>query len=170
VAKKRGLPLLDEVSARARDAGASANGAKPTLEAARRRLGGSARDDAPPPAGMGPGAIVGVAGRGAVVVFARPDEVHVMIDARSLKKLAPGELTPLTSAIDAALEPIAADARVFGALGEGQWVRYADEGGNAREGKLVEKCRYGALVARGDGVIVAVGFRKLWPVTAAGNA
>ena len=27
-----------------------------------------------------------------------------------------------------------------------------------------EKCRYGALVAKDDGAVLAVGFRKLWPV------
>jgi len=30
-------------------------------------------------------------------------------------------------------------------------------------GKVVEKCRWGALVLREDGAVVAVGFRKLWP-------
>ncbi len=28
----------------------------------------------------------------------------------------------------------------------------------------MEKCRYGAIVVTRDGKLVAVGFRKLWPV------
>ena len=39
--------------------------------------------------------------------------------------------------------------------------------GGLLAGKLVEKCRYGALVVREDGAVVAVGFRKLWPAATA---
>jgi hypothetical protein len=46
-------------------------------------------------------------------------------------------------------------------------VRYADDAGALIDGKLIEKCRWGALVARDDGAVVAVGFRKLWPAPAA---
>ena len=61
------------------------------------------------------------------------------------------------------LEKIAGDARLFGQLAEGQPVRYADDAGALVNGKVVEKCRWGALVLRDDGAVVAVGFRKLWP-------
>ena len=49
-------------------------------------------------------------------------------------------------------------------------MRYADDDRGLRDAKLVEKCRYGALVARDDGTIVAGGFRKLWPATSSGAA
>ena len=65
---------------------------------------------------------------------------------------------------------ISADAHVFARLAEGQPVRYADDQGGLLGGKLVEKCRYGALVVRDDGAVVAVGFRKLWPAASAGAA
>jgi hypothetical protein len=167
VAKKISLPVFDAVVDRAR--GAAAN-KKPSLEAARRRLGGSAQGETAPPPGIAAGGSVGVAGRAGVVVFANAGEVHVMVDAKHLRKLAPGELTPFTDPIAPELAPIAADASVFAKLREGEWVRYTDDTGAAREGKLVEKCRYGGLVARADGAIVAVGFRKLWPCVAAGDA
>ena len=69
-----------------------------------------------------------------------------------------------------ALAKIAADAHIFSRLAEGEQIRYADDSGGLLAGKLVEKCRYGALVVRDDGAVVAVGFRKLWPAAAAGAA
>lgn len=65
---------------------------------------------------------------------------------------------------------LAAEARVFGGMVEGQAIRYADDAGTLMDGKLIEKCRWGALVARDDGAVVAVGFRKLWPAPAMGGA
>ena len=61
------------------------------------------------------------------------------------------------------LSALATDASVFARLGEGDSVRYSDDTGAFRDATLIEKCLYGALVARVDGTIVAVGFRKLWP-------
>jgi hypothetical protein len=55
-----------------------------------------------------------------------------------------------------ALSEIAEDARAFAALAEGQNVMF-DE---SIHGRLVEKCRWGGLVARDDGRIFAVGFRR----------
>jgi len=63
-----------------------------------------------------------------------------------------------------------AEVRLFATLKEGQRVRFAEKDGSAGElsvGMLVEKCRYGALVAKDDGRILAVGFRRLWPVSSA---
>jgi hypothetical protein len=40
-----------------------------------------------------------------------------------------------------------------------------DADGNPSEGTLFEKCRYGALIARDDRQIMAVGFRKLYPLS-----
>ncbi|HEY1956646.1 MAG TPA: hypothetical protein VGH28_13590 [Polyangiaceae bacterium] len=54
------------------------------------------------------------------------------------------------------LAPIADDARAFARLEEGQDVVFD---GRA-SGRLIEKCRWGGLVARADGRIFAVGFRR----------
>ena len=164
MAKKVNLPVLDDVLSRKRGGGVEPEKKRPTLEAARKRLGGSSKAESPAPSGIAPGVVVGVAGKPAVVVFANADEVHVMLDARRLRRMTPADLTPHDQSVGDELEPIAADATVFAKMNEGEWVRYADDTGSARDGKLVEKCRYGALVARSDGTIVAVGFRKLWPV------
>jgi hypothetical protein len=92
--------------------------------------------------------------------------VHVLLDPARVRRFAPGELAHESDAVPAALFGIAGEARVFGLLTEGQVVRYADPAGTLQDGKLVERCRYGALVLRDDGVVVAVGFRKLWPAKA----
>jgi hypothetical protein len=57
----------------------------------------------------------------------------------------------------------ASDARVFGAIERGARVLYDAGDGRVAEGLLVERCRYGGLVARDDGAVMAVGFRRLWP-------
>jgi hypothetical protein len=54
---------------------------------------------------------------------------------------------------------VALDARAFADLREGQRVGYHHEG-RLGEGTLVEKCRFGGLVERGDGTIVGVAFRR----------
>jgi hypothetical protein len=52
--------------------------------------------------------------------------------------------------------------RLFTALAEGECVRWERPSG-VGEGCIVEKCRYGAIIVTRDGMVVAVGFRKLWP-------
>jgi hypothetical protein len=95
----------------------------------------------------------------------------VLFDGSRLKRLAPEDIeTACNADAPEALALVAADARVFWLLVEGQSVRWADGEGALRDGKLVEKCRYGALVLRADGAIIAVGFRKLWPVAGTGDA
>jgi hypothetical protein len=64
---------------------------------------------------------------------------------------------------------LAADARVFGALHEGQRVRYQADGGGFDHGTLVEKCRFGALVLRADQAVVGVGFRRVGPAVETAN-
>jgi hypothetical protein len=47
-------------------------------------------------------------------------------------------------------------------------VRFLErDGAPAAEGVLFERCRFGALVAKDDGTIVAVGYRRLWPTSIA---
>ena len=91
----------------------------------------------------------------------------MLLDAVRLRRLQAGEVAAPEGAIEDDLTRLAADAQVFGLLVEGQTIRYADDSGALVDGRLVEKCRWGALVARHDGAVVAVGFRKRWPAPAA---
>jgi len=163
VAKKVNLPLLDD-----REGEPKKKAKKPSIDVARTRLGGrsDAQEIAPP--GFAPGVIVSFAlasgrRRAAVIVYAGPTEVHVLLDGIRLRRLPPSELRLHDGATPEDLTKLAADARLFGLLCEGESVRYADDSGGLVDGKLVEKCRWGALVLRDDGAVVAVGFRKLWP-------
>ena len=175
--KRIKLPLLaDTWSTRASDSLKKAvPDKKPSLDDARNRLGGRTTDEDAPPAGIGPGVIVQVLANDgskhvAVVMFANSSEVHVLIDGTKLRRVPPEAVEQNEGATPSSLSRIAADAHVFARLAEGQPVRYADDSGGLLGGKLVEKCRYGALVVRDDGAVVAVGFRKLWPATSAGAA
>jgi hypothetical protein len=178
VGKKVNLPLLPNAASpgrdeKATDTAGTAN--KPSLDDARERLGGRTTDESPAPGGVDPGRVVTVfANDGtahvAVVVFANADEVHILIDGKRLRRVPPGAVHAFEGETPSSLGKIAADAHVFARLSEGEQVRYADDSGGLLAGKLIEKCRYGALVVREDGGIVAVGFRKLWPAAAAGGS
>ncbi len=169
--KKIVLPLLDELTQRDPARAANAPKKKPSIDAARARLGGRAKNDGPPAPGVTPGTIVTARDAAVgVVVFASAREAHVLFDRSRLRRLTPEDVTAHDGEPPGELGRVAAEARVFWLLVEGQAVRYADHTGVLREGKLVEKCRYGALVLRDDGAIVAVGFRKLWPAPSTGDA
>jgi hypothetical protein len=136
----------------------------PTLANARKRLGGKANRSTQT------GAVVRLideakgAGSVGIVLHADEGELDVLLGAQLLRKTKLELTLPADPhAVDAVL---LADVRVFAALEEGDRVRFSDASG-AAEGVLVEKCRYGALVAKDDGTILAVGFRKLWPVSTA---
>lgn len=177
--KKINLPLLpDAWSGRAREQAKAAGevkgekrepkAKKPSLDDARNRLGGRTNHEEPAPAGIVPGRVVRVfandgAEHVAVVVFANADEVHILIDGTKLRRVPPKSIHTREGEAPTSVSKIAADAHVFSRLAEGEKVRYADDSGGLLAGKLVEKCRYGALVVREDGAVVAVGFRKLWP-------
>jgi len=166
VAKKYNLPLLT-VRGEGGE-GAEPTRKKPSLDDARARLGGRGSDMPAAPVGIVPGRVVKVAAsngqsRIAVVLFANAKEVHVLVDGVRLRRLVPTAVELHEGEVPVALAKIAADARVFSGLAEGQPVRYADDAVGLVSGKLVEKCRYGALVVRDDGTVIAVGFRKLWP-------
>ena len=158
---------------------------KPSIDAARARLGGRITEIDMPLTGFVPGVIVTFPLAGArapegprrmlgVVVFASRSEVHVLLDGVRLRRLPPSDVTIVDvrdvteQAVE--IEKIAGDARLFGQLAEGQAVRYADDAGSLVSGMLIEKCRWGALVQREDGAVVAVGFRKLWPSRSGGDA
>lgn len=133
----------------------------PTIEEARHGLGGraSTEDRA--------GARVRVAdARGGlvegVVVFASPAEDDVWIGEGRFRRVPPSQCVALDRG-DPALDAIEADARRFAALREGEPVRFLDRSGREREGTVVEKCRYGALVADGSRIL-AVSFRRVAPL------
>ncbi|AUX41352.1 hypothetical protein SOCE26_027630 [Sorangium cellulosum] len=155
--------------------------AKPTVDVVRERLGGRASTE------PGAGELVtlttsGGATLAGVVLFRRGDVVDVWIDSpettsfamNGIERAGPGaaqgvvrrahrdDVAPLRTPTSESLGAIAADARVFGALIEGQRIRFQD-GGDLSEGTLVEKCRFGGLVQRDDGTLLGVGFRRLWP-------
>lgn len=171
--KKFSLPLLSEVFSDVAEGAAREDAArpkKPSVEVARARLGGRTDADEPSAtfaAGQHVSFQRAPGERGhAVVLHATAREVHVLLDVARVRRFGPGELALEPGDVPTALVDLAGDARVFGLLVEGQGVRYADASGTLNDGKLVERCRYGALVLRGDGVVVAVGFRKLWPAKA----
>lgn len=138
---------------------------KPSVDAARTRLGGRLAPADIAPAGFAPGVVVrfesNIVG---VVVYGNESEIHVLLDGVRLRRAAPHDVQVHDGSPGIELEKLAADARLFGLVVEGQAVRYADDTGLLVDGKVAEKCRWGALVLRGDDSVVAVGFRKLWPI------
>ena len=159
---RRTLPLFDSLVRRDASAQpAESLGDRTTLEAARRRLGGKGESDATA------GAVVRYLGAGdapeeGVVVYAAGDEVDVWLEGDRVRRTTRAWVEPAT-ALTAAQREVAGDARVYAALVEGSRVRVVGAGDETTEAVLVEKCRYGALVARDDGTLMAVGFRKLVP-------
>ena len=141
--------MVDEILAKA--------GANPTLERARKRLGGRGST------GALAGTVVTLdATTDGVVLFADDDEVDVLVDDTTVKRTARSQVSPALEVCEP-LASLAVDVLVFVRLAEGQRVLLSTEQGMI-EGLLFEKCRYGALVAKDDGAVLAVGFRKLWPV------
>ncbi|HVK69604.1 MAG TPA: hypothetical protein VM694_34335 [Polyangium sp.] len=136
----------------------------PTVDAMRKRLGGRASTE------QGAGDAVTFTTPGGVrltgvVLFVRGDELDVWVDENVVRRTRRVAVAPLDAELPRDLVAIAADARVFAKLTEGQRIRYLDEE-RVDEGTLVEKCRFGALVERSDGTIIGLGFRRLWPADA----
>ena len=137
---------------------------KPTVDAIRKRLGGRASTEG------GAGDVVTITTEGGathigVVLFVRGEDLDVWVDQGRVRRARRSRTKPVSAPISKELVDIANDARVFGRLMEGQRVRYQHDDGFS-EGRLVEKCRFGALLERDDGVLVGVGFRKIWPASA----
>jgi hypothetical protein len=136
------------------------------VEDVRKRMGGRESTEA------GGGEVVTVRREGApelvgVVVFVRGDELDVMTDESTVRRTQRARVSP-GAGKDASAEwtaALAADAKVFATLEEGQRVRYLGETGRLEEGMLVEKCRYGGIVMCADHSLMGVGFRKLWPAS-----
>lgn len=139
--------------------------ATPSVDAIRKRLGG--RSSTEPSAGNVVRLVA--SGRLGVVVHERDHMVDVYTDNGIVRRTPADEVVP-GGAAGPELDGIAADARVHGTLAEGQRVRYQTSASEMGEGRLVEKCRYGSLVERDDGVIIGVGFRRLWPAIGSNQA
>lgn len=184
--KKVNLPLFEDpafvIGERTVLKDDRSEGKKPSIDTARARLGGRIDEVDVAPGGFAPGVVVTFADRPAypgieatrqpgVVVFASKKEVHVLLDGVRLRRFPPTDVR-IHDGGDVAieLEKIAGDARLFGQIVEGQSVRYADETGTLVSGRVIEKCRWGALVLNERGAVVAVGFRKLWPAPSGGAA
>jgi hypothetical protein len=134
-------------------------GVTPTVDAVRKRLGGRASTEA------GAGDLVAVASaqgaaRNGVVLFVQGDDLDVWLEGGVVRRTRRSKTVKAAAAGDDLLS-IARAARIFAGLHEGQRVCYQHESG-VGEGALVEKCRFGALVERGDGTVLGVGFRRLW--------
>jgi hypothetical protein len=131
---------------------------KPTLANARKRLGG--RDAT----GPGAGRIVAIDAVVGVVLFEANGEVDVVLESGLVRRTSASRCSAHEGEVAWATRAVADSARVFASLHEGDDVCYEPANGPPAHGKLLEKCRYGALVATSDGRILAVGFRKLSPV------
>jgi hypothetical protein len=143
----------------------SAATAKPTLETIRQKLGG--REASVP----GAGAIVQMTlpsgeDRPGVVLFASETNFDLWLGDGIVRRVPRKDVRAVLGEPPQGLVVIAGDVRLFNGLEEGQRVRCGSKEGRMDEGKLLEKCRYGALVARDDGVIVAAGFQRIWPAVA----
>ncbi len=160
--KKHSLPLVAPMPSPPKGASATRPVGPPSVDVARRNLGGRASTNAEA------GRIVSLDGQGGVtaigvVLFASETEVDVWLDEGIVRRTQPSQAQPFHGVVSNELVKLAGDAHVFGLLREGQRVRY-DAQGVVTEGAIVEKCRYGALILREDGKLLAIGFRKLWPL------
>ncbi len=125
-----------------------------TLARARQQLGGrvSSHGDA--------GAIVHVE-RGdhveiGVVLWSDEQWCDVWLGEDVTKRTRSDSVTAAKAPAGSPMALTSAAARAFALLEEGQNVRFD----GSREGRLIEKCRWGALVALADGNIFAVGFHR----------
>ena len=139
---------------------------KPTVDAVRQRLGG--RQLTAP----GAGELVTVempneARKPGVVVFATDEQFDLWLGEGVVRRFSRSQTAPFLDEPSDELKVVASDVRLFASLREGDRVRCGSKDGRLDEGKLLEKCRYGALILRDDGVIVGAGFQRLWPAVEA---
>jgi hypothetical protein len=125
-----------------------------TLARAREKLGGrvAAHGDA--------GALVQIERSGrmslGVVLWSDDTSCDVWLGDDITKRTRKDAVVQAITSAGSPLANIAAAARTFASIDEGETVLLDDE----TTVRLVEKCRWGALVARADGKIFAVGFRR----------
>ncbi len=147
MSSRRPLPVTSSAAAR-----------PPSVDEARRRLGGRAVSL------PGVGEIVVTPAGVGVILFVETDTFDVWTGDGAGRRVPRGSCRALLDSPQDALAMIASDARVFASLQEGQPVRFSRSETASDDGVLVEKCRYGGLVERADGVVMGIGFQRLWPV------
>ena len=135
------------------------------LEAARRKLGGRSVT----PSLRSPGALVEATlldGRrhAGILLWASAGSCDVWFDDGLARRTRSDAVTSGTCPTPEALVRIEAEIRMFSTLVEGDRVCWERAPGIA-EGRIAEKCRYGAIVVTRGARVLAVGFRKLWPAT-----
>lgn len=146
--------------------------AKPTLELMRRRLGG-------------PREAVGVSTREGTVAIYRGSPVLVLYEDPQTSRVdlwlgegravraEGGELSSLAveppTEVPLALARTADDLRIFLQLQADARVRFLAGDGRIREGKLIERCRFGGLVALDEGTVLGVGFSRFLALLAAAS-
>ncbi len=118
-----------------------------TLARAREKLGGRVTSH-----GRG-GEIVRVGEDVGVIVWSDAAQCDVWIGEDRIKRVRSEEASENAEAV---MLDVSADAHAFAQLEEGARVVFDEQ----IPGRLIEKCRWGALVARDDGRIFAVGFRR----------
>jgi hypothetical protein len=143
---------------------------RPSIEAARRRLGGRATA----PSQRAPGSLVQVTLHGAartkgVLLWATDRHCDVWFEDGIARRARFDVVTPCPGLAPEGLVRVAGEMRLFTSLAEGERVRW-ERASEVAEGCIVEKCRYGAIIVSRDGRVVAVGFRKLWPAVVLGIA
>ncbi len=162
--------MSGKITSRASVGSETAASPRPTIDSARRRLGGRPSS----PSRLAPGSIVratlsdGTRHAG-VVLWAAGATCDVWFDDCLARRTRAEGVVPFDGPAPERLWRVAAEMRVFAALAEGDLVRWQRAAGVA-EGCIVEKCRYGAIVVTRDGKLVAVGFRKLWPAVVRATA
>lgn len=152
------------------------------MDAARQKLGGRLGRTESPPA---PGRIVevleadGRRERG-VTLFTELGRTDVLFDRGVVRRVDTAKLLASSAAVDNAhaqkgraddkdLERLSIAVRRFHELVEGDPLVITQHDGANTRAVLREKCRFGALVERSDGAIVAVGFDRMAPLPEASS-
>ncbi|HXN31732.1 MAG TPA: hypothetical protein VN894_07725 [Polyangiaceae bacterium] len=143
---------------------------RPSIEAARRRLGGRATG----PSQRAPGTLVQVRLHGAartkgILLWATARHCDIWFEDGIARRARFDSVTACAGPTPDGLARVAGEMRLFTSLAEGERVRW-ERASEVAEGCIVEKCRYGAIIVSRDGRVVAVGFRKLWPAVVHGVA
>jgi hypothetical protein len=133
------------------------------LEIARHKLGGRAIA----PSARSPGVLVETTlqdGRrhAGILLWASAGSCDIWFDDGLARRTRSSAIVAGTRPVPESLVRIEAEVLMFSALTEGDRVRW-ERDGTITEGRIVEKCRYGAIVITRSARVVAVGFRKLWP-------
>jgi hypothetical protein len=147
-----------------------ADSTRASIDSARRKLGGRVCEaSARAPGSLVQGTLRDGAHRTGVVLWASAGHCDVWFDDGIARRVRAGVVTGFAGPMPGSLVRVVAEARIFATLSEGDQVRW-DRAGSVCDGCIIEKCRYGAIVLTGDGRLVAVGFRRLWPLQPRGTA